>query len=123
VERSERGYLLDKEGHRKKENGGRGRRKEILPIWGKGQWTRRPCPDLTLRTDIIAWESAISRKQHSFFQDDFSRRAGGDDEMKRISRVARRTHRKDLVNNNRLMSPLPLSCACGGFHISDPSRK
>ncbi|KYM96352.1 hypothetical protein ALC62_13003 [Cyphomyrmex costatus] len=84
---------------------------EILPIWGKGQWTRHPCPGLTLRTDIIAWESAISRKRHSFFQDDFSRRAG------------RRTRRKDLVNNDRLMSPLPLSRACGGFHISDLSRK
>ncbi|EGI64637.1 hypothetical protein G5I_06826 [Acromyrmex echinatior] len=125
VERSVRGYTfsIKKGTERKKGNGGRGRREEILPIWGKGQWTRRPCPDLTLRTDIIAWESAISRKQHSFFQDDFSRRAGGDDEMKRISRVARRTRRKDLVNNDRLMSPLLLSYACGGFHISDPSRK
>ncbi|KYN43948.1 hypothetical protein ALC56_01486 [Trachymyrmex septentrionalis] len=35
--------------------------------------------------------------------------AGGDDEMKRISRVARRTRRKDLVNNNRSMSSLLLS--------------
>lgn len=116
-------FSIKKGAERKKGNGGRGRREEILPIWGKGQWTRHPCPNLTLRTDIIAWESAISRKQHSFFQDDFTRRAGGDDEMKKISRVARRTRRKDLVNNDRLMSPLPLSCACGGFHISDPSRE
>ncbi|TGZ50503.1 hypothetical protein DBV15_05220, partial [Temnothorax longispinosus] len=55
----------------------------------RGQWTRHPCPDLTLRTDnnrlgIRDFKEATEL----FFQADFFRRAGGDDGMKRISRVA-----------------------------------
>ncbi|EZA53373.1 hypothetical protein X777_06454 [Ooceraea biroi] len=70
---------------------------------------RRSCLDLTLRTDIIAWESAISRKRRSdFFQSDFFRHMWMGVMEKRISRV----------NNDRLVPR-----ACGKSHISDPSRE
>jgi len=77
--------------------------------------------DLTsLRTDIIAWESAMSRKRRSdFFQADFFRRTldGGDGEKNIESRAVRATDGK-TSDNDRLVPR-----ACGESHISDPSRE